>query len=597
MGIPGLFGLWLSKLPYDGLIKKLHIVEGISFDMNGLLHSQAQAIYSYGNGMTKERNDYIKDKTEEQLETEYKKAVVDKLAEIITKTYPRQYAFFCVDGPAPRAKINQQRSRRYRPMSNPPSPRLFMFDSTCITPGTEFMKRLDVFINNWIRVNREALPPYVVYSPHSYFGEGEHKMFKYLKNLMNEGKINQGTGNHIVYGLDADLIMLSSLSSVKKILLCRENDNLDQNVDMDVLIDGIHRDLTVNMPIKPNKEVISLDLVTMIFLIGNDFLPHIPSLEGIDVAMKEMFRVYKTLNKPLTIITNKVGSINWVNMSQFIDLLSKSEENLLRNRATVYYDYPFEMLLKYVTRKENPPKYNQPITYNVLDLNYNGFRKEWYQNALKLSQNLQQDSSIMCMYYLKTMDWILSYYQGLDITKFYAYPYLFSPLLTDLASVSSNVNVNFDVMKTINEPDIRIIYQLLSVLPARSSYMIPVPFNTLLINGGNLSDLCPIKFDSFFTGKNKKNEHEAIPILPPADINRVIKEVNYMEIMYGALKDLKAEEFILYKGPRMMLEFRKKPQQPKKPPPKRIELPERLRRKEKVETNLAVRYDWNNLIM
>ena len=79
---------------------------------------------------------------------------IDRIVHIVK---PRQTLFMAVDGIAPRAKMNQQRSRRFRSAQDAAELRraaeaegqVFenedIFDSNCITPGTPFMTRCQEF--------------------------------------------------------------------------------------------------------------------------------------------------------------------------------------------------------------------------------------------------------------------------------------------------------------------------------------------------------------------------------------------------------------------------------------------------------------------
>ena len=62
-----------------------------------------------------------------------------------------------IDGVAPRAKLNQQRSRRFRSaqemaekQDEAATPGA-VFDSNCITPGTPFLAMVSETIRYWIR--------------------------------------------------------------------------------------------------------------------------------------------------------------------------------------------------------------------------------------------------------------------------------------------------------------------------------------------------------------------------------------------------------------------------------------------------------------
>lgn len=104
------------------------------------------------------------------------------LDRIFTMIRPRKLLFMAIDGVAPRAKMNQQRSRRFRAAkerkdkdeaeaeareSMPPqaegaeddneTDNGSSFDSNCITPGTKFMALVASSIKYYIveRMNRE----------------------------------------------------------------------------------------------------------------------------------------------------------------------------------------------------------------------------------------------------------------------------------------------------------------------------------------------------------------------------------------------------------------------------------------------------------
>ena len=129
---------------------------------------------------------------------------------------PTSTFFVAFDGVAPLAKMEQQRTRRYKgahfDVQNTSATSDFQLSS--ITPGTLFMNKL------MKEIQKEFLGiPTVMVSTSNEEGEGEHKLFQHIRDHGNPE-----TDVTVVYGLDADLIMLSlfHVEYAKHIFVCRE---------------------------------------------------------------------------------------------------------------------------------------------------------------------------------------------------------------------------------------------------------------------------------------------------------------------------------------------------------------------------------------
>lgn len=212
-----------------------------------------------------------------------------------------------IDGVAPRAKLNQQRSRRFRSARDLAEATADMkeeaggkkkevFDSNCITPGTEFLAKVSVTIQYFIRKKIKEDPLWhgltVIFSGHDVPGEGEHKIMQHIREMRNQPTYQPNT-RHCIYGQDADLIMLglvthephftilrevidfnfnfnnkNSLKAVKK--FTKESDF--QLLHLSVLREYLEIEFCYQQP-QWNLERVIDDFVFMTFLVGNDFLP------------------------------------------------------------------------------------------------------------------------------------------------------------------------------------------------------------------------------------------------------------------------------------------------------------------------------------
>lgn len=161
-------------------------------------------------------------------------AMIDELVHIIK---PRKVLVLAIDGVTPRAKLCQQRARRFRSMRD----RQMMIsdlmkegeleeddtlaDSNMITAGSWFMtevsKQIKYFLDMKLNTDPLYQPLKIVYSDAGVPGEGEHKIMDYLRSFRSDPNYEPNT-RHCIYGADADLIMLSLATHETHFVILRE---------------------------------------------------------------------------------------------------------------------------------------------------------------------------------------------------------------------------------------------------------------------------------------------------------------------------------------------------------------------------------------
>ena len=526
MGIPFLYR-WLRDKGYRGVLRRNvpKNVSSFSLDANGIIHNCAQIVYAYGQGEDPQRRKLIQTLDPKILEAEFHKAVAIKLQTIMAQVQPKEILVIAIDGVAPQGKITQQRQRRFRSAMDRSDTTLF--DSNAITPGTDFMIRLDNFIQRWIVAYRDSLPPKVIYSSHMVPGEGEHK----IVDLMRSGEIS-GDGAHVLYGMDADLIMLSMIAPLNNISLMRED--INDVIDINSLKTAIQEELKLPTAIH--------DFVVMMFTIGNDFLPHMPSLESLSEATEILTATY--LKTGVSLVTD--SDLDWVGLSKFLTNLALEEPKLLHAEAIRDVKYPSRMLKAASKRQEKMQqsgvmKIGQDITFETA-FDYNVFRGAWYQNALvpkganaSLIQQLVPGHNFgvtmekvidMSTQYLIDMAWVYNYYtkDAVAINTDFVYSYHHTPVLRDLAAVSNQLQSVTGYLATPNQLVLNPIHQLLSVLPLKSRDLLPKEVKHLMSKDSPISDLYPETVMIERDGKN--TEWQGTVLINFVDPSRVINAVN-----------------------------------------------------------------------
>lgn len=524
MGISKFYGQVISKI--DGVIHRRlpSSISSLSFDLNSLIHTTAQYIYSYGEYDNESRREYIKTKSKEELRNEHFEFLFNKIKEIVTFIHPLEYLVIAIDGVAPLAKLKQQRQRRYR---NADSKNSSDFDPTCITPGTQYMRHLDKYLRENIDFESQVIgslfPKNVIYSSHMVPGEAEHKIFELFRNGTIESK-----STHVVYGLDADLIILSMLSPIKHIVLMRDFD-MDNRVEQQYLyIDEVRNHYKKIMKHKTAVD----DFAVLTFLLGNDFLPLSPVFYDGDMSKNVEFLIdcYNEVGLPLTNPQN--SEINITTLKRLFRVLSRYEEKRLRG----VYRYMKDEDIKFSIFHDTVQEMGKELKLNMKKINKIWNTKIIYPNPektelRKLSFDVaekiftsSESNVIECVeHYVTGLLWNYLYYkQGTDfINQSYMYPYFYAPMLIDIYQyfpISRG-----PISKEENQDNIVFnpILQMLSVLPPQSKKFVPLGAKEFYDMDSPLFDIFPHKVKLDLDGFKDDTKGKGIVLVSNIPAKRV----------------------------------------------------------------------------
>ena len=501
MGIPSYFRKITTT--YAHIVRNILPIQAnlLCFDFNCLIYRclQSPKLRPFP-GYT---DPYDADKWEDELLNE----VIHTVKEVWTAAGSPPHVYIAVDGVVPMAKIRQQRVRRFKSAwlsegANSSS----SWDKNAITPGTLFMEKLTTSLQALVKKQGAKWVLSSVNEP----GEGEHKLLSYIRNSPQLSKKPIA-----IYGLDADLILLSMILSEQisqPIWLMRERQEFESTdksneysfLDIQALKEKVH----------VTNWMTCINYVTLMSLMGNDFIPHSMthklSEDGHASIIKE--------------IASMIESQAWL-----IDSNNSLNLSVLKSIAGRWAVEETERMYRMIEKKQKQaqrgilqgmnPLEGLPLTWNVEQCLLQGKRlKDNWRAVYWQWMHETIDRETVCGEYVKGIQWVLAYYLGKPIDKEWMYPYWIPPLWSDIARMSS---LPIEVSKESIPPTPQ--EQLAMVLPLYSWGLVRDP------NLKKLPILCPqgwpISFSFFSAGRKWLWECEArIPIITAGRIRELLSE-------------------------------------------------------------------------
>ncbi|KAI3693170.1 hypothetical protein L6452_33001 [Arctium lappa] len=406
---------------------------------------------------------------------------IDRILKIVR---PRKLLYMAIDGVAPRAKMNQQRTRRFRNAKDReilgkeedrlrrqyelegrdllPIEESEVSDSNVITPGTAFMAQLSKQLQTYIRLRISNHP--------------EWQRLKFLH-----------------------------------VWILREYLNLDLKM--------------TNLPEKfePDIERVIDDFIFICFFAGNDFLPRMPTLEIHEGAIDLLIHVYKEEFKNLggylidvqKVDDKKVGYIKLKRVEKFILAVGAYEDKIFTKRSKIRESALRHMLsenkdarceeedlspdgdsscsvrspdrdivantkklkeqLKSYAREISNVSRNGLVT-DVVKLGDHGWKDRYYKYkfSAETEEDMEKTRKILVAKYTEGLCWVLLYYFSGVPSWTWFFPYHYGPFASDLKGLSSTRTMFRKGMP------FKPFDQLMAVLPPMSAHALPVSYQSLM---------------------------------------------------------------------------------------------------------------------
>uniref|UniRef100_H2SH05 5'-3' exoribonuclease 1 n=1 Tax=Takifugu rubripes TaxID=31033 RepID=H2SH05_TAKRU len=436
------------------------------------------------------------------------------------------------------------------------------FDSNCITPGTDFMARLqeqlEYFVHNKVSTDKLWQNVRVYLSGHETPGEGEHKIMEFIRSENIKPDHDPNT-RHCLYGLDADLIMLGLTSHEPNFSLLREEvrfggkksqkritapeETTFHLLHLSLMREYIDYEFSVlrnHLGSNYDFERIIDDWILMGFLVGNDFIPHLPHLHISHDALPLLYKTYISVLPSLGGYLNENGNLNLKNFEKYMEKLSEFDrehfsevfvdlkwfESKVGNKylneaaglaaekeaaiqATVM-EVCTSVSLILINTFSPPAGDDEEEDDDLFETEFRQYKRTYYMTKMGVDVVSDDFLAMQAKCYVEGIQWILHYYyHGVQSWSWY-YPYHYAPFLSDIKNVAE-LKLTFDLGKPFMP-----FQQLLAVLPAASMELLPEAYRHLMNSENSpIIEYYPHDFKTDLNGKQQ--EWEAVVLIPFID--------------------------------------------------------------------------------
>lgn len=511
MGYPKLIN-WLKyqQKKYNIFFETLKIpnnIQTICINLNNIVYN----IY-----------DNINNKQVENIEDLIIDNTIVYLNNIINK-YKTKYFFITLDGIPPYNKLNQQRIKRYNLFfknNKDIETKINKWNASYnILPGTEFIKKLDIKLCEFINNNKNIK---IYYSSYKKYGEGVHKIIQYIKRYIHNNN------NVLIYGCDSDITLLSLINSI----VYNNNIYIFNGYNDKVKYYNINEMKKILMNLF--KSLTNMANFIVIYLFIN--FHQIPFYESINLIVN---MINDNSNLDLLYQENDVFKINNKILLHFIEELKNKEIILFKNYDNLmskeYFDIlktnpklNINMLNEIDSIREKQNDYNKFSIINLKDKNNNEIKTimNTYKNKYYNYYNIKIINEI-CKDYFYGFYWLFNYYFNCELNEklcatnpdnIWYYKYYCAPFINNLFNYYKEHNEEYDEVYFMSEDNtINFNEQL--------SYIIPYThLNDFLIEKINGNKNLIIEKEFFIDTLHKINTYDCVYIIPLIDYN-VLKNI------------------------------------------------------------------------